>query len=204
MTTAEVQTKETQLQAELATALEAAKVLTPATAEFDEAYGRYLSAKAAIAKIPEELSKAKIAENAVVIATAGTQIADSITQLIDGLKVEEMIGKPVESLRWAKDAEGKAGVAFNPVVKLASTGKKSGASKGAGHTVIVTPEGERLSLTKFVLAHATDAEKASEEYKYPHTRVDTHPKFEQFVKDHNLTGFTYETPAQAGEVVATS
>lgn len=205
LTVTEVEEKQVKLEAELSTALEAAKVLTPATAEFDEAYSRYLAAKAAIAKIPDELSKAKIAENSAVIATAGSQVADAIEQLIEGLKVSELIGAPVTALRYAIDAEGKKLVVFNPVTRLASSGGKREA-KGTGHTMIVDPEGNKLSLTKFVLANATDEEKASEAFKYPHTQVDSKPKFEAFCESHNiaLAGFVYETPKQAEAEAATS
>lgn len=197
----EIQAKETSLQATMATALEAAKVLTPATVEFDEAYGRYLSAKTNLAKIPDELAKAKQAENAGAIVQCGTQIAEAIGQLVVGLKVAELVGTPIIVLNYAVDSEGKALVVFNPIVKIKSTGSKS-STKGAGRTVVVDSQGEKLSLTKFVLEHATDTEKASPEFKYPHTKVDSKPKFEAFCKEHSLTGFTYEVP-QAGEVEAT-
>lgn len=193
MTTQEVETKKTGLEAEIETALEAAKVLTPATPEFDEAYGRYLAAKANLAKIPEEFAKAKLAENAEAIATAGSQVAEAIGQLVDGLKVADLLGTPVTALRYFVDAEKKAGVVFNPIAKIKSTGKRE--AKGTGRTVIVDTEGNRLSLTKFVLAHATDAEKASDEFKYPHSQVDSKPKFEKFCEAHSLTGYTYELPS---------
>lgn len=196
MTKVEVEAKKTTLEAEMATALEAAKVLAPATPEFDEAYGRYLSAKASLAKIPEELAKAMLAENAEAIAQRGLQIAEGIGQLVDGLKVADLVGTPIVALRYAVDAEGKALVVFNPIVKVKSTGKRE--AKGTGRIVVVDTEGNRLSLTKFVLAHATDEEKASPEYKYPHSQVDSKPKFEKFCKEHSLTGFTYEVPT-AGE-----
>lgn len=196
MTTVEVEAKQKALEAEMATALEAAKVLTPATAEFDDAYGRYLAAKANLAKIPAEIAAAKTAENAEAIKVCGTQIAEAVGQLVDGLKVADLIGTPVIALRYTVDSEGKAGVIFNPVIKVKAAG---GAKKtpGAGRTVIVDPNGEKWSLTKFVLAHATDAEKASPEYKYPHGQVDSKPKFEAFCTAHSLTGYIYETAAAA-------
>jgi len=200
-TVQEVEAKKVKLEADMATALVAAQALVPATAEFDEAYSRYLAAKSAIAKIPYEISKAKLAENATVIATAAGQVAEAIAQLCEGLKVVDMIGAPVTALRYAIDAEGKKLVVFNPVTKLSSTTSKREA-KGAGHTVIVDAEGNRLSLTKFVLANATEAEKASPEYKYPHSQVDSKPKFEAFCESHSLTGYVYETPKQAGAEAA--
>jgi len=206
LTTVEVEAKKTTLEAEMATALEASKVLTPATAEFDEAYGRYLAAKAGIAKIPEELAKAKLAENAEAIATAGAQVGEAIVQLVDGLKIADLLGTAVTGLRYyrhVKTAEDgtetiDTGVVFNPVTKVPTKGTKP--AKGAGRTVILDAAGERLSLTKFVLANATDEEKleTSDKFlKYPHTAVDTKPKFEAFCESHGLTGFTY-TPAEAG------
>ncbi len=192
VTVAEVEAKKTTLEAEQATALEAAKVLTPATPEFDEAYSRYLAAKASIAKIPDEVAAAKLAENADAINVAAGQVADAIVQLVDGLKVAELIGKPVEALRFAKDAEGKTLVVFNPVTKVRSATTKG--KKGAGRTVIVDPTGDKWSLTKFVLEHATDAEKATPEYRYPHSQVATKPKFEAFCAAHSLTGYVYTLP----------
>lgn len=197
MTVTEVEAKQKTLEAEMATALEAAKVLTPATPEFDEAYSRYLSAKASIAKIPDEIAAAKLAENAEAIATAGASVAEAITQLCDGLKVADLLGKPVEALRFAIDAEGKALVVFNPVIRVAAARKKG--VKGAGRTVIIDPAGEKWSLTKFVLEHATDAEKATPEYKYPHSQVATKPKFEAFCEAHKLTGYTYELPSAGAD-----
>lgn len=191
----EVEAKEAQLILERDTALEAAKVLTPATAEFDEAYGRYLDANKALARIPEELAKAKLVENAEAIKTASVAVAEAITQLISGLNVAALLGVPVTSLRYAVDAEGVAKVSFNPVTHIKSAGAKK--SKGAGRTAIIAPDGTKLTLTRFVLAHATEAEKETPEFKWPHTRVDTKPKFEKFCEEHSLTGFTYEVPDKA-------
>lgn len=202
-TIVEVEAKQTTLNAEMSTALEAAKVLTPATPEFDEAYSRYLAAKASIAKIPDEIAAAKLSENADAIKIAGVQVADAIAQLIDGLKVAELLGKPVEALRYAVDAEGKSLVVFNPIIKVKSSGAKKG--KGTGRTVIVDAQGDKWSLTKFVLENATEAEKdANNEafLKYPHTAVDTKPKFEKFCEAHSLTGFIYELPSAEGEAEA--
>jgi len=202
MTVTEVEAKKTNLETELTTALAAAKVLEPATPEFDEAYGRYLTAKAAIAKIPDEIASAKLAENADAIKSASATVAEGITQLLEGLKVAELLGKPVIALAYhrAVNADGtiSTGVNFNPTVHIKASGPKvAKEAKGAGHTMIVGPDGARLSLTKFVLTNATDAEKASPEFKYPHTRVDSRPKFDAFVASHNLTGYTYETPTTA-------
>lgn len=204
MTIVEVEAKKTNLEAEMATALEAAKVLTPATAEFDDAYGRYLAAKANLFKIPEEIAKAKTAENAGAISAAGDTTAEAITQLVDGLKVADLLGVPVIALRYTVDAAGKAGVIFNPIVKVKAAGGGTKRTPGTGRTVIVDPEGNRLSLTKFVLAYATDAEKATPEYKYPHGQVDSKPKFEAFCLAHSLTGFTYETASNAPAEVEAS
>ena len=156
-----------------------------------------LAAKAALLKIPDEIAAATLAANAELIATAGAQVAEAIGQLLTGLEVEKLVGKPVICLRYAKDSEGKSLVVFNPIIKVAST-RKAGA-KGTGRTVIVDAEGNRLSLTKFVLAHATEAEKATDEYKYPHALVASKPKFEAFCQSHALTGYTYETPSETTE-----
>ncbi len=203
MTIQDIEERKVKLEGELTTALEAAKVLTPATAEFDEAYGRYLTAKSAIDKIPDEIAKVKQSENAEAIKTAGITVGEAIIQLIDGLKVAELIGVPVNALRFyntpSKDEAGvetmSMGVVFNPVAATRKAGTGTGGKKGGGRTVIVAPDGDKFSLTKFVLAHATDAEKESPEYKYPHTRVDTKPKFEEFCSTHTLTGYAYETPS---------
>jgi len=196
----EIATKETSLNAELSTALEAAKVLTPATPEFDEAYSRYLSAKAMLAKLPDELAAAKLSDNKEAIDVCGTQVATGITQLIDGLKVADLTGTPITALRYFTDAEGKHSVVFNPVTVVKAKGTGTARTPGSGRTVIVDSAGERLSLTKFVLAHATEAEKLTPEYKYPHSQVATKPKFEAFCAAHSLTGFTYETaPATTPE-----
>ena len=204
---AEIEAKKTTLESALATALEAAKVLTPATPEFDEAYGRYLTAKAALVKIPDELAAAMRLENKAAIDADATVACDAIFQLVEGLKVADKLGVPVVALRYYRiertDGEGKVsveqGVVFNPVAsKAAPKGERK--TKGAGHTQIVTPEGERLSLTKFVLANATEEDKASDKFKYPHSFVDSKPKFDTFCTSHSLVGFTYETPAGAAAV----
>jgi len=194
MTIVEVQAKETALRTEMGTALEAAKVLTPATPEFDEAYSRYLAAKANLAKIPTELTAARVAENAGAIQVCAAQVAEAIGQLVVGLKVADLTGAPVTALRYAIDADGKALVVFNPVTIVRTKSFGSKVTGGAGRTVVVDPAGERWSLTKFVLTNATEAEKASPEYKYPHSQVATKPKFEAFCQTHQLVGFTYEAP----------
>jgi hypothetical protein len=76
----------------------------------------------------------------------------------------------------------------------ATKGPKGERKVSAGHTKVVSPDGSKLSLTKFVMANATDAEKSSPAYKYPHTRVDSKPKFDQFCESHGLTGYVYEVP----------
>ena len=208
----EIEAKQVTLEAEQTTALEAARVLTPATPEFDEAYSRYLGAKAAIAKIPDEIAVAKLAENKAQIDAAAITVTEGITQLVNGLNVADLLGKTVISLRYFRvvstDEAGvetvSTGTVFNPVTKVSTKGTGTGTGKSAGRTVVVDPEGNRLSLTKFVLAHATDSEKTegSEDYiKYPHTAIDTRPKFDKFVAGHSLTGFTYE-PQKAEEAAA--
>ena len=193
MTIVEIEAKQASLEAKLVTALEAAKVLTPATTEFDEAYGVYLGAKADLTKIPAEIAAAKLAENANAIKVCADQVAEAIGQLVDGLKVADLLGVLVTALRYAIDTEGKALVVFNPVIKAKATGGARESKAGTGRTVIVDSNGERWSLTKFVLANATEAEKSSPEYKYPHTKADSKPKFEAFCVEHNLTGYTYQT-----------
>lgn len=205
MTVIEVEQKRTQLEAEMQTALTAAKVLVPATPEFDEAYSRYLNAKAGIAKIPDEIAKAKLAENAEAINAAGATVAEAIAQLVEGLKVAELIGSPVIALRYyrtvSKDEAGNekvsTGVAFNPVTQLKAKGAPKEA-KGHGRTIIIAPDGSKLSPTKFVLQSRTKEETdaaAAKEHDYPHTFVDTKPKFDAWCVAHNLTGYIYEVPA---------
>lgn len=209
MNTKEIEAKQVTLEAEQNTALEAARVLTPATPEFDEAYARYLGAKAAIAKIPDEIATAKLAENKAAIDAAAITVTEGITQLVDGLNVGDLLGKPVISLRYFRvvstDDAGvetiSTGTVFNPVTKVSTKGAGKSAGKGTGRTVVVDAEGNRLSCTKFVLAHATDSEKTdgSEDYiKYPHTAIDTRPKFDKFCETHGLAGFTYEVPQADG------
>lgn len=193
-TVEEIKATQTTLETEMNTALEAAKALTPATPEFDEAYSRYLASKAAIAKIPEEIAKATLAANSEAIAVAAKQVSEAIVQLVEGLKVADLLGKPVEALRFYTDADKGVHTVFNPITKVTAKGTRT---PGQGRTVIVDAEGNRQSLTKFVLAHATDEEKASAEYKYPHAQVATKPKFEAFCEAHALTGYVYET-ASAG------
>jgi len=206
MTVNEVEEKKIQLETALQTALEAAKVLTPATPEFDEAYGRYLASKAELAKIPSELQKAKLVENAEAIKTAGNTVTEAIFQLTEGLKVAELLGSPVIALRYyrtvGRDEAGKesvsTGVVFNPVAQL-KTKRAPKESKGVGRTVIRSADGTKTSLTKFVLDYATEDEKASARFKYPHTVIDTKPKFDLFCEKHNLRGFVYEVPTPVGD-----
>lgn len=196
-TVSEVKTKETTLNTEIATQLEAIKVLTPATPEFDEAYTRYLTSKASLAKIPDEIAQALLAENADAIAVVATQTADAIVQLVTGLKVNDLIGCEVTALRMYTDSDNKKHVVFNPVTVIKASGKRS--EKSQGRTVITDSEGNSQSLTKFVLAHATEDEKLTDAYKYPHVRVATKPKFDEFCESHNLTGFNYILPSSEGE-----
>ena len=208
MTVQEIETKKSKIEAEMSTALTAAKVLEPATAEFDEAYARYLGAKAALAKIPAEIAAAMKVEHADAIKADCVTLASSIRQLIDGLDVEAKLGEPAISVVWTQGATGIDGVVptpvvhINPTVKVKATGGTKREAKVGGHTVVKTPEGETVSLTKFVLEHATDAEKASPEYKYPHGLVSSKPKFAAFCEAHNLTGYEYLTPGKAGEAEA--
>ena len=194
MTVIEIEAKKVNLTETLNTALEAAKVLTPATPEFDEAYERYFAAKAALLKIPDEVKVAQKAENADAIAQCAETLSNAISELCIGMKVANLIGEPVTAVRQYTDAEGKAHVVFNPVTKVSSKGSGTkGESKG--RTTVKDAEGNSHSLTKFVQAHATEAELATKEFKYPHTRIDTLPKFDEFLKAHNLTGFTYDVPS---------
>lgn len=208
MTIIEVEAKKTTLETTMQTALVAAKTLEPATPEFDEAYGRYLSAKASLAKIPGELAAAKQAEHAEAIKADCATMGAAIRELVVGLGIAEKIGEPVISVVWTQGATGIDGkvpepvVAVNPKVVIKATGGKREAKAG-GHNMIGYPDGTQKSLTKFVLEFATDAEKASPEYKYPHTRADSKPKFEAFVAAHSLTGYTYIVPGKA-ESAATS
>lgn len=201
LTVKEVVAKEAQLNIELSTALEAAKVLTPATSEFDEAYGRYLSAKANIAKIPNEIAQAKLSENAVAIAASGVTLAETIAKVLTGLKIEELLGVPVKNLTYAVDSEGVRKVVFNPTIHVKSTSGAKGEPKG-GRTMIVAPDGARLSCTKFVEAHITDAEKSSADFKYPHTVIDSKPKFEAFCTARNLVGYVYDVPGKSDTAVS--
>jgi len=211
MTIQEIETKKTKLEAEMSTALEAAKVLVPATAEFDGAYGRYLGAKAALAKIPAELAAAMKAEHADAIKADCITLAESIRQLIDGLGVEAKLGEPAISVVWTQGATGADGVVpapvvhVNPTVNLKPAGSKRGAKVG-GRTVIKTPAGDVVSLTKFVLGHVTDAEiapfKNANGVWYPHGLVSSKPKFTAFCEAHGLTGYEYVTPSTGGEAAS--
>lgn len=208
----EIEAKQVTLQAEMTTAIEAATVLTPATPEFDEAYSRYLGAKAAIAKIPDEIAAAKLSENKAAIDAAAITVTEGITQLLDGLKVADLLGKSVISLRYFRVVDKAddgtetvtTGSVFNPVTKVSTKGTGTKGAKAQGRTVIVDAEGNRLSCTKFVLAHATENEKTdghADYIKYPHTAIDTRPKFDKFCESHKLTGYTYEVP-QTGSTEA--
>ena len=208
MTVQEVETRKAQLETLRDTALDAAKTLIPATAEFDEAYGRYLSAKASLAGIPAELAKALMAQNSEAIKVAGIQLADGITEMIAGLNIAALLGTPVVALRYyripSKDAEGKEsisqGVVFNPTTQAKAAGIKSkGESKGAGHTQIVGPDGTKQSLTKFVMAHMSKPAGLGEKAWYPHTEVDSNPKFDVFCVAHNLVGYAYQLPGKVEE-----
>ena len=203
MTVQEIEAKRVKLEAELTTALEAAKVLTPATAEFDDAYGRYLAAKANIAKIPAEIAAAMKAEHANAIKADCVTLAESIRQLIDGLGIKAKLGEPVISVVWTQGATGIDGVVPAPVVHINPTVKARSASgtrepKVGGRTLIKAPDGTTQSLTKFVLEHITEAEKLTPEYKYPHAQVSSRPKFMAFCEAHGLTGYEYITPDKSG------
>ena len=206
MTVAEVETKKQTLIATMQTALAASKSLEPGTKEFDEAYQRYFTARDQLNKIDAELEKAMLAQNAEVIkADAGT-IGQAIFKLIEGLKVAEKTGKPIQSLKYFVDGDNKPNVVFNPVTTVKSSGgKATGAKKtGKGHTKIHGPglpeEGE--SITKFVIAHLTESQKtegSADFVKYPHVLIDTKPKFEAFCVAHGLTGYTYDLPTASEE-----
>lgn len=197
MTIQEVEAKGQQLQADMGAALQEAKSQKPATPEFDASYGKYLAAKAALAKIPEDLAKAKLEANSTAIKTVNATVADAITQLVMGLKVAELLGAPVSILRYVV-INDVATVVFNPTTRL-STKSKGERKVSNGHVQIKAPDGSKLSLTKFVLANATDAEKSSAAFKYPHTQVDSKPKFDVFCVAHNLTGYLYELPEVQAE-----
>jgi hypothetical protein len=205
MTVIEVESKKAQLTIEMGTALEASKALQPGTSEFDGAYERYFTAKNALAKIPEELQKAKIEENAGAIKVAGNQVAEATEQLIAALNIESLIGAPVIAANYyriaSKDEQGNPtvskGVIFNPVTPKRALASETKRESKAGHTMIVAPDGTRLSLTKFAAQYATNEEKVRATFKTgftPHALVDTKPKFDAFCTAHSLTGYTYEIP----------
>ena len=185
MTIVEVEAKKQRLEAEMALALEAAKVLTPVTPEFDDAYSRYLGAKANLAKIPEELAKAKLAENAVAIGAVAVQMSEGIGQLITALGLPELLGESVTLLRYTVNPEGVKTVVFNPHVVLRTAGAKK---EGTGKRVQITgPDGAIVNMTKFVLLNSTEAEKSGfTTNNPPHLLVDSKPKFEAFCLKHNL------------------
>lgn len=185
----EITEKKSNLEKQMETALGAAKVLKPATAEFDEAYGRYLAAKAQMAKIPSEFAAARMAENADAIKSAGAAIAETITKLCAGLKVADLLGEPVLTVVYSMDAEGKTQVRINPKVRLGATKSTIGERKvGQGRVKIVGPDGTEYSLTKFVIAHAPEADRG----KYPHALVATEAKFDVFCTKYKLVGFKYQ------------
>jgi hypothetical protein len=203
LTVLEVTNKKATLETVIGTTLEAVKALTPGSPEFDEAYGRYLSAKVDVQKIPEELKAAVQAENADKIKATCATVASAIQQLLAGLKAEELMGTPIIALRYAfsesKDDKGVVTktpmVVLNPIEHVKQSGPKTTSDttgKGTGHNMIILPDGSKKSLTKFVNETATETEKASAEFKYPHTRVDSKPKFEAYCTAHNLTGYSYE------------
>lgn len=213
MTVVEVQTKLAQLEAERDTALAAAKVLTPATPEFDDAYGRYLASKTAIGKIPDELAKAKLSENADAIKAQALVVGETLVKLTTGLKVAELLGSPLTSLRalfTETDVEGvkvtTCNVAFNPPVAASKPvkAKAEGAAEAKElhkRTVIMAPGGAKYNPTKFILTFMPQEEQAKEQAEatakgnkawYPHVLVDSLPKFEAFCKAHNLVGYTYD------------
>lgn len=195
MTVQEVEAKEVGLVTERDTALAAAKELEPGSIEFDQAYNRYSAARVNLLKIPDELVAAKQQENAGEIAAAKATIVEGIETLLVGLNVSDLLGTKIRCINYTVDAEDKGGLAFNPIVK--SPAKMAPReSKSGGRTMIALPDGTKQSPTKFVLAHATEAEKATFSVnKPPHLKVDTKPKFDAFCIAHNLTGYTYEMPA---------
>lgn len=203
MTVIEVLEKQKNLENIVMTSLEATKVLEVGTPEFDEAYGMYLGAKSSLAKIPDELASAKKAENSEAIKADSAAIASAVKELVAGLGLAEKLGEPVKSVVWTQGATGDDGIVpepvvhVNPTVSVKSTGPKSARTPSTGRTVIGYPDGSQKSCTKFVLEFATEVEKATPEYKYPHTRVDSKPKFEAFCTAHNLSGFSYVTSAKA-------
>jgi len=191
MTLAELDKRAVELQSIIANQLATAQKLQAGSVEFDEAYGGYLASKAELAKMPELKRQAQVAENKVAIDAAGKTVAEAIQKLIAGLKVSELLGEDVKTLRYYVEESGTVSVIFNPKAMLRPKGK---AVKSGGRTIITDSEGNTTSVTKFVLAHATEAEKASKAFDYPHTQCDTEAKFQDFCVKHNLTGFTYSKP----------
>ena len=207
MTVVEVETKKTQLEATLKSSLIEASKFVPGTAEFDEKYALHLSTKGALSKIGEEMAKALEAQNAEAIKAHSVTLAQAIGKLVEGMKVAELVGKPVTALNYYTAADGTVHVVFNPVTHIKSAGTKASGSgpKGKGHTMIVGPDGTQMSITKFVQSNLTESQKTegSVDYvKYPHTVIDTRPKFDEFCKAHNLVGYKYEIPASVQEVTS--
>ena len=191
MTLIEVEQKQKALQTQGDTAFKNAQKLQSGTAEYDEQYSIYLSAKAAIANIPNELAKARKEANAEGLAAAAKTVSEGIAQLLAGLNVSDLLGERVIKVSWTQlDAAITPDVRFNATTRI-SPGAKAKDSKG-GRTMIVDAQGNRQSCTKFVNATCTAEEKASKDFKYPHTRIDTKPKFDAYCLAHNLTGLEYE------------
>jgi len=189
MTIAEIEARNTALDGLITEAQNAAKALVVGSSDFDAAYKAYLDLKAEKAAIPAKVAAAKKSENAEKIKKAATDIAGAITQLIAAMKIDDLIGEKLVKLSYnlttdEKTAQTVATVLFNPVTRLASTGKRESGKR----TMIGNPDGTHQSLTAFVKAHAPEADWG----KYPHTLVDTQPKFEAFCTKYGLSGFTYQ------------
>lgn len=223
MTVQEIEAKKLSYENIVASAPAVHAALVPFSTEFDAFCVTYSDARKALKDTDWDklIADAFVEANKEAIAAIGVAIAEAIQSAVDGLEVEKLLGQPVHALTFfrgtskvtQKDANGadvivttldKGIVRFNPTTHVKESGgtKKSSDSAGGekkGHTVITGPDGATYSLTKFVVLHATDAEKTEHEREVgstpgkvtPHTRVDSKPKFEKFCASHNLVGYTY-------------
>lgn len=197
-----VERQKVELEISMATAIEASKVLSPGSQEFDEVYGRYLRAKADLARIPIRLVEAKLQDNAGAIATAGAAVGEAITNLLVGLKVEDLLITPVMFLTYGV-VEGKVIVRFNPITTLAPSHKGEGVGRGRGRggkrPHIISSDGTELTITEFVTPYLTTEEKdpkSSKYVKWPHVCVDSLEKFGTFCKAHQIADGTYTYKAR--------
>lgn len=206
---AEVQAREVTLKATISTALEAAKALTPGTPEFDDAYGRHLAAKTALAAIPGELLEARKADNTAKINAALITIGLVVRGAVQKLNLADLICEPVTSVVWSQGATGLDGVVPEPLVtvnpkilgratgpKAAKTAKPEGEGEVAKRLKVKYPDGSIVSRTAFVTQFATSEKEDVTAFKTPHTFIidAAHPndstKFDEFCAAHNLTGYS--------------